>query len=91
VTFHRGGAASWSARAELAPLTRLLTANGADCLGPITNVQLAPENARVPLLDARGRPRGELVVTSMTYGSPGASSKGAMKLERVEGMVIARE
>jgi hypothetical protein len=91
VTFHRGGAASWSARAELAPLTRLLTANGADCLGPITNVQLAPENARIPLLDARGRSRGELVVTSMTYGSPGASSKGAMKLERVEGMVIARE
>lgn len=89
VIFNRGGAAAWSARAELAPLTRILTANGADCQGPITNVVIAPEHARVPLLDARGRPRGELVVTSMSYGSPGSGA--AMKLERVEGMVIARE
>ena len=89
VIFNRGGPAAWSARAELAPLTRLLTANGADCQGPMTNVVIAPEQARVPLLGARGRPRGELVVTSMSYGSPGSGR--AMRLERVEGMVIARE
>jgi hypothetical protein len=92
ITFNRGGAAPWSARADVAPLARTLAATAAaECQGPIRNVVINPETARVPLLDAQRRPRGELVVTSVTYGRPGSTSKDAMRLERVEGMVIVRE
>jgi hypothetical protein len=85
-------------RAELAPLLRILTLRtpGGCVDHGRASTRLTVADARVPLLDATGAPRGELVVTMVTFGNmrPDPAGKlvpaGAMKLERVAGLAIIR-
>ncbi len=94
VVVTRGGAAPWSARADLAPLARIVVAQGtAACDGPSQGAVLTPASARAPLLDAQGRRRGELVVTSMRYGNSGSDPRNGktVKVEGLDAVVIARD
>jgi hypothetical protein len=85
-------------RAELAPLLRTLTVRtpgGCDDHSRASTA-LTLADARVPLMDAAGSRRGELVVTMVTFGNmrPHSAGKlvpaGPMKLERVAGLAIIR-
>lgn len=92
-TVTRRGPTPWSARADLAPLARILVeSRSAECDGAAQNAVLTLQNARVPLLDAQGRALGELVVTSMRYGgsSPDPANTKAMKVQGLDAVVIAR-
>lgn len=92
-TVTRGGPAPWSARADLAPLARIMVRHRASvCDGPSQNAVFTHANARVPLLDAQGQSRGELVVTSMRYGISGSEPRNSkvMRVEGLDGVVIAR-
>ncbi|HEX8830235.1 MAG TPA: hypothetical protein VF705_03665, partial [Longimicrobium sp.] len=84
-------------RADLAPLLRALSAGAPGACGdqPAGNTALALSDARVPLLDAAGSPRGELVVTTVSFGnmrtdSAGQATPGPMRVERVGGMAVVR-
>jgi hypothetical protein len=84
-------------RSELAPLLRTLAARAPGACGdqPASNTALSLADARVPLLDAAGTSRGELVVTSVSFSnmrtdSAGRAAPGPMRVERVGGMAVVR-
>lgn len=95
VTLPLGGA---SYRAEVGPMLRLLEARApAGCDGLASgSAALTLEDARVPLLDGAGVPRGELVVTALGFSNMRATSAGtkvaggAMRVERVTGLAVIR-
>ncbi len=84
----------WRARADLAPLVRRIwTSPLEECEGTSTeNTALTPAEARVSLTDARGRPRGELIVTRIGYGSMSTDTAGRpvqpLRLIQVQGLAV---
>ncbi|HEX8208833.1 MAG TPA: DUF4153 domain-containing protein [Longimicrobium sp.] len=90
------GASPWTARAELGPLVPVLRdrrAGACEALASSADLELA--EARIPLTDATGRSRGELVVLTVDFNNDwreGARRQPdtPLRLSRVEAMLIAR-
>lgn len=90
------GRGAWTGRAALRSVVRLIpTRTEGSCDEGIAPAVLAPADARVPFVDSAGRPRGELVVTSVSYGntarSVAHSVPGPMTVEHLSGVVFVRE
>jgi len=93
VTVTMPGASPWTARADLSRLAPVLRARSdVDCEMVVVSAVLDLQQARLPLTDAAGRARGELVVLLVSFGTEarGAQQRpGApVRLARVEGMLI---
>ncbi|HEY0152577.1 MAG TPA: DUF4153 domain-containing protein [Longimicrobium sp.] len=90
------GASPWTARAELGPLAPVLRERGAgNCEVLAGSADLELPEARIPLTDATGRARGELVVLTVNFNDGGREGtprepNAPLRLSRVEAMLIAR-
>ncbi|HEX8451112.1 MAG TPA: DUF4153 domain-containing protein [Longimicrobium sp.] len=90
------GATPWTARADLgalAPVLRERGNGGCEVLSGTADLEL--EEARIPLTDAAGRARGELVVLTVNFDGGGDEGtrpepNAPLTLSRVEAMLIAR-
>jgi hypothetical protein len=88
----------WSAEADLVPLRRRLERTGAGC-GPgresgRSGPRLSPAEALVPLLDASGAARGQVLVTLYQVGGPSNRSdtpqQPGVHVRQVNGFLLVR-
>jgi hypothetical protein len=90
------GASAWTARAELGALAPVLRERGVgSCEVLAGSAGLELPEARIPLADAAGRTRGELVVLTVNFNDGGREGaprepNTPLRLSRVEAMLIAR-
>jgi hypothetical protein len=82
----------WTAAVELRPLVDELAGRPVpSCdarIGPDTG--LTPEQARFPLVDATGTPRGVLILTSLAADREGDDGTGPLRVRHVEALAVVR-
>ncbi|HEX2190947.1 MAG TPA: DUF4153 domain-containing protein [Longimicrobiaceae bacterium] len=96
---HAGGPERWAARVDLRPLTARLVAHSQEDCGPGSgrpSHPLQPAEALFTLTDEAGRPRGQLVLTTLALdrgsrGPGGRSARGPFRLDHVSALVFVRE
>lgn len=96
---HAVGRERWTARVDLRPLIARLSSGGRGDCGPeprFGSDQLSPVGALFSLTDEAGRPRGQLLLTTVAIGrrspDPRASAtEGPFRLEHASGLVLVVE
>lgn len=85
-------APAWSATIELQPLIVELTEGpGQQCdVRATPEAPLTPEQARFPVVDGTGQPRGELILTSLMADREGRGGTRPLRVRHVEALAVVR-